>query len=360
MSRTQITKSLDLKATAYQCAALFVITITAAIAHAGDQEPPQDVPVRVPDNYDPAVPAPLLIMLHGYSNTTGDAMENWLQLWPVANANGFLYATPTGSFDSWGNYYWNATHNCCDYDEANIDHVGYLAQLIDAITTQYNVDPNQIHLLGYSNGGYMCYRMACDRGDLIASIVSIAGVTWLNPDNCPAADPVHVLQIHGTNDTIVLYEGGYDPWNPPHPYPGAVETVEQWATANGCIVQGDEDPIPFDVDFNVIGAEAHGIDYTVDCEPNGSATLWRLQGSSHFIEFTSQSKAKIFQFMLEHAKNNATCMGDIDGDDMVGVSDLLALIDVWGTPATDADINGDGVVNILDLLVVLATWGECT
>ena len=58
MSRTQITKSLDLKATAYQCAALFVITITAAIAHAGDQEPPQDVPVRVPDNYDPAVPAP--------------------------------------------------------------------------------------------------------------------------------------------------------------------------------------------------------------------------------------------------------------------------------------------------------------
>jgi len=359
MPRTPIATAAIWKRDAALCAALGAAVLTATIAHAGDQDPPQDVTVRIPDNYDPATPAPLLILLHGYSSTSGDEMENWLQLWPLANASGFLYATPTGSVDSWGNNYWNATDNCCDYDDANVDHVGYLAELINVISTTYTVDPNQVHLFGYSNGGYMCHRMACDRGDLIASIVSVAGVTWLNPDNCPAADPVHVLQIHGTNDTVVLYEGGYDPWNPPHPYPGAVETVEQWATTNGCLVEGVEDPDPFDVDFYVVGAEARRIDYTVDCEPNGSAMLWRLEGSTHSIEFTAESKAMIFQFMLDHAKTDAACMGDIDGDDTVGVGDLLALIDAWGTGAAAADINGDGAVDTLDLLAVLAAWGPC-
>lgn len=58
--------------------------------------------------------------------------------------------------------------------------------------------------------------------------------------------------------------------------------------------------------------------------------------------------------------------GDINGDGVVNVSDLLAVINAWGPcPAPPqscpADVapppNGDGVVNVSDLLMVINNWG---
>ena len=53
--------------------------------------------------------------------------------------------------------------------------------------------------------------------------------------------------------------------------------------------------------------------------------------------------------------------GDIDGDGMVGVSDLLLLLAAWGLCADcdncPADLNGDCTVGIADLLILLANWG---
>ena len=62
-------------------------------------------------------------------------------------------------------------------------------------------------------------------------------------------------------------------------------------------------------------------------------------------------------------KNSGTAVpGDLDGDGVVGILDLLALLAAWG-PCSDppnpcpADLNGDGAVGILDLLALLANWG---
>ena len=56
-----------------------------------------------------------------------------------------------------------------------------------------------------------------------------------------------------------------------------------------------------------------------------------------------------------------TCPEDINGDEVVDVSDLLEIIDSWGTCATcDADINADGIVDVTDLLMVIDAWGACS
>jgi hypothetical protein len=50
--------------------------------------------------------------------------------------------------------------------------------------------------------------------------------------------------------------------------------------------------------------------------------------------------------------------GDINGDGIVNVLDLLILLDDWGPcPGCDSDLNGDGVVNVIDLLILLDSWG---
>ena len=55
------------------------------------------------------------------------------------------------------------------------------------------------------------------------------------------------------------------------------------------------------------------------------------------------------------------CPADTDGDGMVNVPDLLAMLNAWGLCATPcpSDINGDGFVNVPDLLLLLNAWGAC-
>ena len=52
------------------------------------------------------------------------------------------------------------------------------------------------------------------------------------------------------------------------------------------------------------------------------------------------------------------CIGDVTGDGVVGVEDvLLVLADFGGAGAGDA--NGDGVVDVSDILLVIGAWGAC-
>ena len=53
--------------------------------------------------------------------------------------------------------------------------------------------------------------------------------------------------------------------------------------------------------------------------------------------------------------------GDVNVDETVDVTDLLALISAWGScpelPVDcPADINGNGVVDVSDLLLLIAQW----
>jgi hypothetical protein len=57
--------------------------------------------------------------------------------------------------------------------------------------------------------------------------------------------------------------------------------------------------------------------------------------------------------------DDPACAGDTDGDGMVGVSDLLVVIDMWGQSGGAGDINDDGTVDVGDLLAVVDAWGPC-
>ena len=59
-----------------------------------------------------------------------------------------------------------------------------------------------------SNGGFFSYLLACQLSNKIAAIASITGsMTNETFNNCDPSKEVPVLQIHGTEDPIVTYEG---------------------------------------------------------------------------------------------------------------------------------------------------------
>jgi len=57
------------------------------------------------------------------------------------------------------------------------------------------------------------------------------------------------------------------------------------------------------------------------------------------------------------ASSSELSYGDINGDGVVSVLDLSALLTTYGTTNTADDINGDGSVNVLDLSVLLSHYG---
>ena len=70
-------------------------------------------------------------------------------------------------------------------------------------------------------------------------------------------------------------------------------------------------------------------------------------------------EAGIDNFQLEIIVCGPDCLGDINDDGVVNVTDLLTIIAAWGSDDPEADLDGDGTVAVGDLLVAIANWGNC-
>ena len=204
----------------------------AAVVVGGDRP----VTVHVPAGYDPAKPAPLLVLLHGYGGSGQDIVSE-LRIGDAAAQRGYLYVAPEGTLDSTVSRFWNATDACCDFDGAGVDDATYLEGVIKEIETKLTVDPKRIDVVGHSNGAFMSYAMACTHADTIAAIVSLAGATFKDPAACAPKTPVAVLEIHGTTDDTIYFDGGVITLPGGHSmgaYPGARATVATWAKYDAC------------------------------------------------------------------------------------------------------------------------------
>lgn len=279
------------------------------------------VVVHVPNSYDPNTPAPLLLVLHGYTSS-GQAMKNWFQLGALSEQYGFVYAAPDGTMDSFGFRFWNATNACCDFFNSNVDDSAYLLALINEIKAQLNVADKRVHLLGHSNGGFMSYQMACDHADVIASIASLAGATWANPASCSPSSPVHVLQIHGTSDGTINYNGGNIGGVP---YPGAQASVLNWVQYNGCSTVADTSAPNLNLDSGIGGAETTVVRYESQCNPGGSGELWTIVGGAHSPNLSSQFSPNVIAYLMSHPKPGT--WSDL-GNGLAGISGIPALTGV--------------------------------
>ena len=259
-----------------------------------------NVNVYYPDSYDPSEPLPLLIGLHGYSHY-GQGFEDYLQLRPHVDSREFIYLYPNGTIDPWGNRYWNATINCCDFWNTNVDDSGYIQALVGMVKGSLSVDENRVATIGHSNGGYMGYRLACDAPETFAAIISIAGAAWFDPANCPADQPVHVLQIHGTNDDVVYYEGEEsDSWTGTG-YPGAEDSVRQWVAIDHCDETPDESLPNINLDYWINGAETTKKVWG-SCNPGGSGELWSIWGGGHSPYFVPNFAELVLDWLDAHPK----------------------------------------------------------
>lgn len=186
----------------------------------------------VPSSYTPGVAAPLVLNFHGYTSNDLQQMI-YGDFRPIADTAGFLLVHPMGTLDTQGQTYWNSGWG------GTVDDIGFTAALIDSISAQYSVNANRIYSTGMSNGGFMSYTLACELSDRIAAIASVTGTMNANQSvSCNPQHPMPVMEIHGTADNVVPYNGI------PNVMASIDNVLDYWVNFNSCDVTPIESAVP--------------------------------------------------------------------------------------------------------------------
>lgn len=188
----------------------------------------------VPAAYTGNTAVPLVFNLHGYSSNNLEQLF-YGDFRPIADTANFLIVLPNGTIDAQGNRFWNTF-----LGNSNIDDIGFLRDLLNTLQTNYNIDANRVYSTGMSNGGFMSYSLACEMNDRITAIASVTGTMIQSKLNaCDPARPVPVMQIHGTADNTVPYNG-----SPVSTFVAIPTLMSTWANLNNCDPTPMVTPVP--------------------------------------------------------------------------------------------------------------------
>ncbi len=194
-------------------------TINGTITHNSLQ---RSYILYVPASYSAGTLTPLVLNFHGYTSNANDQMI-YGDFRAIADTAGFLLVHPMGTIDGSGNTYWNSNWG------GSVDDIGFIEALIDSLALSYNINMGRVYSTGMSNGGFMSYTLACDLSNRIAAIASVTGTMNLNqPLTCNSLHPTPVMEIHGTLDPTVPYNGVAGSMEP------IVNVLSYWVNFNQC------------------------------------------------------------------------------------------------------------------------------
>lgn len=190
----------------------------------------------LPSGYSGDEAVPVVFGLHGL----GGSMNNFYNLGinNMADTAGFILIVPQAIEAFYMAYSlgtaWNSGASMSGIvPNEDVDDTGFLMAVLDSLESNYNIDTESVYFFGFSMGGYMCNRLACEVGDRIDAIASVSGTIGNAFDPQPT-DHVACLHFHGTADETVPYSSNTSGMD-------ADSLVNFWADFNNC----DETPIVY-------------------------------------------------------------------------------------------------------------------
>ena len=216
--------------------------------------------VHVPPSNSSGSLRPLVFNFHGALGNAELGRAN-TRLDAVANSKGFIVVYPNGYKTT-----WNGGACCGGAVGDNINDVQFVRDMLDKVLIpQYCVDARRVYATGFSNGGYLSHRLACELSDRIAAISAVGGVNGM--PTCKPSRPISILQTHGTADSIINYNLA-----PP--------TIQAWVARNGCTGSSRE---------TFRNGNAH-CDTWSTCQGGSSVQLCTVDGMGHRWPGSTQSE----------------------------------------------------------------------
>ncbi|MBN1996805.1 peptidoglycan DD-metalloendopeptidase family protein [candidate division KSB1 bacterium] len=193
--------------------------------------------IHLPGGKAPPGSCPLVIGLHGGGPGNAENFEKGSGFSALADSAGFIVVYPEGIVQKVLGIpmrTWNAGWCCGQASVKDTDDVGFISALIDTLLNRFPVNPARVYITGISNGGMMCYRLACEIPEKIAAIAPVAATMVLETPCLPRL-PVPVIHFHSSIDQNVPYHGGYGEKGISNHYNPPVDSVlTVWGNLNGC------------------------------------------------------------------------------------------------------------------------------
>jgi poly(3-hydroxybutyrate) depolymerase len=172
---------------------------------------PMEYQLYVPTSYDPAVPHPLIVLLHGLGSNPGQVIR-YQGLTDLAEERGYIVVAPMG-YNSRGWYGSRGTGRSSERGDAANDpeNLGELSEtdvmnVLEITRGELNVDPSRIYLAGHSMGGGGTWHIAIKYPDLWAALGPVAPAIYTSPDALEAIRHIPVIVIQGDADNLVSTE----------------------------------------------------------------------------------------------------------------------------------------------------------
>lgn len=176
--------------------------------------------------------APLVMVFHGYGSKRVPTLQYGFNL--VADKNNFAVCYPCGPKDPGGNRYWSIGYKYHIDNKLMRDDVGFVERLVKHLQKEYGFSKQNTFAAGNSNGGAMGYMLAYKSPETFSAIASVSGHIMEYMYKRLEPNPVPIMEIHGTKDSLARWNG--DPYN--NNLRGADVSIPSvmslWISANRC------------------------------------------------------------------------------------------------------------------------------
>lgn len=189
--------------------------------------------LHVPPSYRPGRPLPLVLVLHGYRGNANVAMDA-SRMNEEADHRGFVVAYPNGTGPlRYAFLSWNAATCCGSPRQQKVDDVAFAVTLAHTLVQAGLADAGRVYAAGFSAGGMLALRLACESSATFAAVADVAGAM---PDTaCAPGRAVSVLFFQGGDDDELRFDLRTLRREHGHRFAQSLESALRfWARHDGC------------------------------------------------------------------------------------------------------------------------------
>ena len=268
-------------------------TAAAGTLTPGDYNGPEGAQhylLYVPSAYTPGTPMPLVVALHGCTQTA-DGFRLLTRWDAQAEAKGFIVLFPEQSSGANPMKCWNFFQDASMHRSAG--DPARIAAVTSLIENSYNVDPHRVYVTGLSAGGGMSSVMAATYPDYFAAIGIGSGCEYAATATCAgyrSADPAQAAQLaykemgpRARPIPFIAFQGDADTTVPPA---NADQLVQQWLLTNDMADDGAANgSVQTRPSKTAFGFAPGGRSYTLRTYADGQqaelAQYWLVRGMTH-------------------------------------------------------------------------------